>query len=122
MRSVVLEGLVIGLIASVIGLVLGLGLAKGMVALFSALGVELPDATTVVATKTIVVSLVLGTGIMLLASILPAKRATRVPRSRRCGRARSSRPRGWPRIRTTPDSASRSRRSRRSPSASSPGA
>jgi putative ABC transport system permease protein len=79
MRSVVLEGLVIGLIASVIGLVLGLGLAKGMVALFSALGVELPDATTVIASTTIIVSLVLGTGITLIASILPAKRATRVP-------------------------------------------
>ena len=69
----------IGLVASLIGLVLGLGLAKGMVALFSALGVDLPDATTVVATKTIIVSLLLGTGITLLASILPAKRATRVP-------------------------------------------
>ena len=79
LRSVVLEGLVIGLLASVIGLVLGLGLSKGMIALFSALGVDLPDATTVVATKTIIVSLVLGTGITLLASILPAKRATRVP-------------------------------------------
>jgi len=79
MRSVVLEGLVIGLLASVIGLVLGLGLAKGMVALFSALGVELPDATTVIASTTIIVSLVLGTGITLIASILPAKRATRVP-------------------------------------------
>ena len=38
MRSVRLEGLVIGLVASVIGLVLGLGIAKGMVALFGALG------------------------------------------------------------------------------------
>ena len=65
--------------ASLIGLVLGLGIAKGMVALFSALGVDLPDASTVVATHTIVVSLVLGTVITLLASILPARRATRVP-------------------------------------------
>jgi putative ABC transport system permease protein len=79
MRSVVLEGLVIGLLASVIGLVLGLGLSKGMIALFSALGVDLPDASTVFATKTVIVSLVLGTGITLIASILPAKRATRVP-------------------------------------------
>jgi putative ABC transport system permease protein len=79
LRSVVLEGLVIGLVASLIGLVLGLGIAKGMVALFSALGVDLPDAATVVATHTIVVSLLLGTTITLLASILPARRATRVP-------------------------------------------
>jgi putative ABC transport system permease protein len=79
MRSVRLEGLVIGLVASVLGLVMGLGIAKGMVALFSALGVDLPDGGTVVATHTITVSLVIGTGVTLLASILPAKRATRVP-------------------------------------------
>ena len=79
MRSVVLEGFVIGLLASVIGLVLGLGLSKGMIALFSALGVDLPDASTVVGSRTVIVSLLLGTGITLVASILPARRATRVP-------------------------------------------
>jgi putative ABC transport system permease protein len=78
-RSVVLEGLVIGLLASVIGLVAGLGIAKGMVALISALGLDLPEAGTVVQTRTIVVSMILGTGITVLASILPARRATRVP-------------------------------------------
>ncbi len=79
MRSVVLEGLVIGLLASVIGLLFGLGIAKGMVALFSALGVDLPKASTVIAPQTVIVSLVLGTVITLIASVLPAKRATRVP-------------------------------------------
>ena len=79
LRSVVLEGIVIGLLASVIGLVLGLGLSKGMLALFSALGVDLPDASTVFGTRTVIVSLMLGTGITLIASILPARRATRVP-------------------------------------------
>jgi putative ABC transport system permease protein len=79
MRSVKLEGLVIGLGASVIGLLLGLGIAKGMVALFAAMGVELPKATTVIQTRTIVVSLLLGTVITLIASIIPARRATRVP-------------------------------------------
>ena len=79
MRSVIIEGLAVGLIASVIGLVFGLGISKGMIALFDALGVELPKADTVVATRTITVSLILGVSITLLASILPARRATRVP-------------------------------------------
>src|SRR4029078_11423251 len=72
-------GLVIGFLASVIGIVLGIGLAKGLIALFGALGVELPKASTVIATNTITVLLLLGTGITLLASIIPARRATRVP-------------------------------------------
>jgi putative ABC transport system permease protein len=79
MRSVVVEGFVIGLVASVIGLAVGLGIAKGLVALFSATGLELPKASTVIATRTIVVSLVLGTVITLIASVVPARRATRVP-------------------------------------------
>jgi putative ABC transport system permease protein len=79
MRSVRLEGLVIGLLGSVIGLVAGLGISEGMIALFSALGVDLPEGATVVAERTVIVSLLLGTGITLLASILPARRATRVP-------------------------------------------
>jgi putative ABC transport system permease protein len=78
-RSVVLEGLVVGLIASLIGLVAGLGIAKGMVALISMLGVDLPKASTVVATRTVLVSMILGTTITVIASILPARRATRVP-------------------------------------------
>ena len=79
MRSVKLEGLVIGLVASVIGLGAGFVISKGMIALFSALGVDLPDAPTVFQGRTVIVSLLLGTGITLLASILPARRATRVP-------------------------------------------
>ena len=58
---------------------MGLGIAKGLVALFGALGVELPEAGTVVAGHTITTSLIIGTGVTLLASILPARRATRVP-------------------------------------------
>jgi putative ABC transport system permease protein len=75
MRSVVLEGLVIGLLASVVGLFAGLGLAK----LLSAIGGELPEAGLVFAPRTIILSLALGTVITLVASILPARRATRVP-------------------------------------------
>ena len=78
-RSVVLEGLVIGLAASAAGLVAGIGIAKGMIALMSALGIDLPEASTVIATRTVTVSMIVGTSVTVLASVLPARRATRVP-------------------------------------------
>jgi putative ABC transport system permease protein len=79
MRSVVLEGFVIGLIASVIGLVLGLAIAQGMNELFKAIGADLPESGTVLAARTVIVSLLVGTVITVAASLLPARRATRVP-------------------------------------------
>jgi putative ABC transport system permease protein len=79
MRSVVIEGAVIGLLASVVGLVLGLAIAKGINELFKALGTDLPESGTVLAPRTVIVSLLVGTVITLLASVLPARRATRVP-------------------------------------------
>ena len=79
LRSVQIEGLVIGVLASIVGLVLGIGIAKGMNALFVAFGIDLPNAGTVVQPRTIIVSLLLGTIITLLSSIVPARRATRVP-------------------------------------------
>jgi putative ABC transport system permease protein len=79
LRSVMLESLVIGLAASVVGLFAGLGLAKGLNAMFVALGVNLPQAGTVVAARTIIVSLLVGTVVTLAAGLFPAIRATRVP-------------------------------------------
>jgi putative ABC transport system permease protein len=77
--TVVLEGLVTGLVASAVGLVAGLGLARGLEALFDALGADLPLTGLVFATRTIVVSLLVGTLVTTLASVIPAVRATRVP-------------------------------------------
>ena len=77
--SVIVEALVIGLLASVIGLFAGLGLAVGLNKLFVALNLDLPQTETVFATRTIVVSLLVGTGITLIAGLSPALRATRVP-------------------------------------------
>jgi putative ABC transport system permease protein len=79
MRSVVLEGLVIGLVASALGLVAGYGIYQGLNALFVALGADLPKSGTVIATRTILVSLIVGTFVTLVASVVPARRATRVP-------------------------------------------
>ena len=77
--SVILESLVIGLLASLVGLGLGVLLAEGIEGLFRALGVELPTADRVFATRTVVVALVVGVGITLVAGLFPAIRATRVP-------------------------------------------
>jgi putative ABC transport system permease protein len=79
LTSVIVEALVIGLLASIVGLFSGLGLAVGLNALFVALNLDLPQTETVFATRTIVVSLVVGTGVTLLAGLAPALRATRVP-------------------------------------------
>ena len=78
LRSVLLETAVIGVIASAIGLFLGLGIAAGLKALFAVAGVDLPKATMVLAPRTIVVSLVVGTLVTLLAGLFPALRATSV--------------------------------------------
>ncbi len=78
LRSVILEGGTIGILGSILGLFIGLGLAKGLNALFVSFGIDLPKAGTVFATRTIVVSLVVGTLVTLLASLFPALRATRV--------------------------------------------
>ena len=77
--SVVIEAFVIGLLGSVIGLFLGLGLAKLLNKLFVTFGIDLPQGQTVFATRTVIVSLLVGTIVTLVASIRPARRATRVP-------------------------------------------
>ena len=75
LRTVLLESAVIGAVASLFGLVLGFGLFKALEKLFTGL----PQAATVFSVQTVVVTIVLGTGITLLAGLFPALRATRVP-------------------------------------------
>ena len=75
MRSVLLEGFVLGVLASVLGLFGGVALAKGLSAVFDAMDLSMPQAGLVLATRTIIVSLVLGVGITMLATIIPARRA-----------------------------------------------
>jgi putative ABC transport system permease protein len=78
LRSVVLESFALGVLASAIGLFLGFGLAKGLNALFSALGLDMPQAAPVYATRTFVVSLLVGIVVTVIAGLMPAVRATRV--------------------------------------------
>ena len=91
LRSVILEALVIGLGASIVGLFSGLGLAVGLNALFKALNLDLPQTQTVFATRTIVVSLLVGTLVTLVAGLFPAIRRPGCLRSRRSEKARRCR-------------------------------
>ena len=63
------------------------------------MGVELPKATTVIATRTIVVSLLLGTGSRCSPASCPRAGRPACRRSRRSGRARPCPPSGSPRTR-----------------------
>ncbi len=79
LRSVLTEGLVLGALGSVTGLVLGIGVAKALKALFYAVGFDLPSQGTVLESRTIIVSLLVGVLVTLISSLAPALRATRVP-------------------------------------------
>ncbi len=77
--SVLLEALVIGLVAAVLGLLGGVALATAVTAALEASGADLPTSGLVVSTTTVVTALVLGLGITVLGSVIPAIQATRVP-------------------------------------------
>jgi putative ABC transport system permease protein len=79
LTTVVTEAFVIGLVASVLGVLAGIGFAPAIGVLFDTVGIDLPSTGTVIATRTVVIGLVLGTGLTVLAALLPALRATRVP-------------------------------------------
>ena len=77
-RAVILEAFIVGLLSSLIGLVAGVGVAIGLKALFGVFGAQLPDAPTVIATRTVIASFAVGTLVTVVAAIMPARRASRV--------------------------------------------
>jgi putative ABC transport system permease protein len=79
LRSVLVEAFVIGTAASIVGLFPGLLLAKGLNSLLVSFGIDLPQASTVFKTRTIIVALLVGIVITMIAALRPALRATRVP-------------------------------------------
>ena len=75
-RTVVGEAVLMGLIGGVLGVVGGIGLAFGLYLLSKANNVGLTDF--VISPLAVVVPIALGLAVTLLASVLPARRATRV--------------------------------------------
>ncbi|MDP9329704.1 MAG: FtsX-like permease family protein [Actinomycetota bacterium] len=78
MSSVLIESLLVGIVASLGGLVFGVLLAVGLKALLASVGLKLPPTALVVAPRTVIVSLILGTTITVVAAVSPARRASRV--------------------------------------------
>ena len=79
LRTVLLEAFVIAVISCIVGLVGGIVVAKLFNQLFKALGADLPLAGIAIRTRTIVIPVVVGMAVTLLAALIPAFRATRVP-------------------------------------------
>jgi putative ABC transport system permease protein len=77
--SVVVEALAIGVLGALLGIAGGYGIAVGLNALFVAIGIDLPTTALVTKDRTIIVALLIGIGITLVSSFIPALRSTRVP-------------------------------------------
>jgi putative ABC transport system permease protein len=77
--SVLLEAVAVGLISAVLGFATGVGLAVGALAGLKAAGVDLPTAGVTITPLSLAYAIGLGMLITLVAALLPARRATRVP-------------------------------------------
>ena len=78
LASTVLEAVLVGAVASILGLVLGIGLSAGSQPLLGNVGVEMGSGSLMVERVTIVMCFVVGVGVTLVASVVPAFRASRV--------------------------------------------
>jgi len=77
--SVLGEALAVGVVASLAGLLAGIAVAAGLKALLSGFGVDIPAGGIVLLPRTVAVSLIVGVGVTLFATVLPARRASRIP-------------------------------------------
>jgi putative ABC transport system permease protein len=95
--SMIAEASILGSIGSLLGIPGGIGAAIALNSLFKSFGIDLPNTGTVVASRTVIVALLVGMGVTLISALSPALRATRVspmaalleaelPESRRRGR------------------------------------
>jgi putative ABC transport system permease protein len=78
LRSVGAEALAVGLLGSAAGVAAGTGLAIGLLALMDALGLATPSGSLVLGAGSVGIALVVGVVVTLVASLVPAVRASRV--------------------------------------------
>ncbi|TIC87514.1 FtsX-like permease family protein [Nocardioides sp. GY 10113] len=78
MGSLLLEALGLGLVASAAGFGIGVALAKGLKWLMDVTGLALPFTALQIEASQVWISLAVGTGVTVLAALVPARRATKV--------------------------------------------
>src|SRR6478672_6235297 len=76
--SVVVESFTVGALSSVLGIILGIAIVKPLEALIGAFGIDLPTGPMQILPRTIIVSFIVGTGVTLVSSLAPARRASRI--------------------------------------------
>jgi len=77
--SVLFEASLVGVLASAAGIVGGIVLAGALKALMAAFGFAIPAGGTVVQANAIIVPFLLGFGVTVVAAVMPALRASRIP-------------------------------------------
>ena len=77
-RLVAFQALALGIAGSLLGIVGGLGLAHAIGALFDVLGLSLPMTAMSLSGGAVIFALLVGIGVPLLASLRPARLATRI--------------------------------------------
>jgi putative ABC transport system permease protein len=78
LTSVIVEAFVVGLFASIVGIAAGIGIAVVLKSLLQAFGIDLPSTATQLQARTIWASLLVGTLVTVVASVVPARRASRI--------------------------------------------
>lgn len=73
------ESTAVATVATIVGFLGGIVVSKLLTAIFNAAGAGFPDAATVVAPRTLLFAVLVGFGVTLLATVVPALRASRIP-------------------------------------------
>jgi putative ABC transport system permease protein len=76
---VVVEALIIGLVGSIVGIAFGFMMALGIRALMNGVGFGIPPGSLILLPRTIIVALLVGMLLTLFSSLLPARKASRIP-------------------------------------------
>ncbi|MCA9346540.1 ABC transporter permease [Candidatus Saccharibacteria bacterium] len=78
MRLVLYEAFFVGLVAGALGIFAGAGIAYGVRGMMNALGFSLPGGPLEIAPRTVIISLIVGSGVTVVSSLLPAIKASRL--------------------------------------------